>query len=402
VDDIATSGSTSVFFRMRPLLINNSADIYGASRSLLRLACRLQQLGHEPLVLLPESGPLDDHLQGAGIRTVIFPSLRVITRQVLFSWRLFPWLAGFLPSALQLARLIKHEQIDVVHTNTGVIVSSALAARFARRPHVWHIREWFQEFGPLWKPYSKYILAHSNRVLCVSGAIAAQFPASPKIEVLHNGFDLGEFPEPTLEERALARSRWNLPPERLVAGTVGRIKFKRKGQEFLLHAAKLLRDRGIDITCILAGGPAPGAEEHIDQMKQLAGQLGVTVAFTGELADARAAYAAMDIFILPSAQPEPFGGVIMEAMALGLPIVATSVGGPTEIVTEGETGFLVPPADSAAIAQAIAKLATAPDLRRHMGSNGRQRVAEKFNIRDMTTRIVTAYENLLHRHPTPS
>lgn len=385
---------------MKILLINNSADIYGASRSLLRLACRLQQLGHDPLVLLPAPGPLDGRLHAAGIRTVISPSLRVITRPVLSSWRLVPWLAGFLPSTLQLAHLIKQEQVDIAHTNTGVIVSSALAARFAGCPHVWHIRDWFQEFGPLWKPYSRYILANADRVLCVSKAIAGQFPNSEKLEVLNNGFALGEFPEIIDTERSAARKAWGVPPDKLVVGTVGRIKFKRKGQEFLLQAAGLLRNRGIDVTCLLAGGPAPGAEDHIAQMKQLAEKLSVQAIFTGELPDARSAYAAMDIFVLPSAQPEPFGGVVMEAMALGLPVIGTSIGGTTEQVADGETGFLVPPADPEAMAAAIAKLAADPDCRSRMGEKGRQRVGEEFNILTMTDRIVSVYQRLARKRTT--
>lgn len=376
---------------MRILLVNNSADIYGASRSLLRLVCRLRELGHEPLVLLPGPGPLGNRLQAVGIRTVTFPSLRVVTRPVILSWRLIPWLAGFVPSSLRLARFIRREQIDVVHTNTGVIASSALAARIAGTPHVWHIRDWFQEFGPLWKPYSKYILANANHVFCVSGAIAGQFPASPKIEVLNNGFDLEEFPQLSQVEQSAARNAWGLPTGKLVIGTVGRIKFKRKGQEFLLQAARLLRDRGIDVTCLLAGGPAPGAEEQPGQMEHLARELGVQAIFTGELPDARPAYAAMDIFVLPSAQPEPFGGVVMEAMALGLPVVGTKIGGTTEQVADGETGFLVPPSDPAAIAAAITKLAYDADRRREFGLRGRARVAAKFNIHAMTERIISTY-----------
>lgn len=382
---------------MKILLINNSADIYGASRSLSRLAGRLRELEHEPVILLPETGPLDGRLRSEGLQTIIFPSLRVITRPVLASWRIIPWLAGLLPSALALARLIKREKIDIVHTNTGVIVSSALAARLAGCPHVWHIRDWFQEFGPLWKPYSRYILSNADRILCVSKAIAGQFPVSPKIEVLNNGIDLAEFPELSGDECAAARNDWRLPASQSVVGTVGRIKFKRKGQEFLLQAAGLLRNRGIDVTCLLAGGPAPGAEDQIEQMKQFAEELGVQAIFTGELTDARSAYAAMDIFVLPSAQPEPFGGVVIEAMALGLPVIGTDIGGTTEQVADGETGLLVPPADPAALATAIAKLAEEPQRRRHMGASGRRRVAEHFSIDAMTTRIVAVYNDVLRR-----
>ena len=108
----------------------------------------------------------------------------------------------------------------------------------------------------------------------------------------------------------------------------------------------------------------------------------------------------MDIFVLPSAQPEPFGGVVMEAMALGLPVVGTNIGGTTEQVSDGETGFLVPPADPAAMATAIGKLAADPDYRRRMGEKGRQRVGEKFNILTMTDRIVSVYQRIAQQKNT--
>lgn len=379
---------------MKILLVNNSADIYGASRSLLRLACKLREKGHEPVVLLPEDGPLAGRLRAADIRIETFPALRVITRPVLSSWRIIPWLVGLFPSALRLANLIKREHFDIVHTNTGVIVSSGLAAKIARRPHVWHVRDWFQEFGPLWNPYSRYILWSANRILCVSRPIASQFPASDKIEALNNGFDLAEFPALTDSERAAARRKWNIGPDDFVVGTVGRIKFKRKGQEFLLRAAAVLRDRGMKIICLLAGGAAPGAEDQVEKMQQLADELRVPAIFTGELPDARAAYAAMDVFVLSSAQPEPFGGVVMEAMALELPVVGTAIGGTIEQIAEGETGLLVPPADPHALAMAIKRFAD-PATRERMGTAGRERIAACFNLDSMASRILVIYESLV-------
>lgn len=379
---------------MRILIIHNSADIYGASRSVVRLCGRLDRARFEPLVLLPESGPLQAMLRDVGVRTVIFPGLRVITRPVVKSWRLIPWLLGFVPSSLRLAAILRRERISLVHTNTGVICSSALAARFAGVPHIWHIRDWFQEFGPLWKPYSHYILALSSRVLCVSQPIAGQFPSSPKIEVLHNGFDLAEFPPLSPEEGRAARTRWQVPPEAIVIGTVGRIKFVRKGQEFLLQAAARLKGRGLPVTCLLAGGASPGSEDHVDRMKKLAEDLGIETVFTGELTDPRPAYAAMDIFVLPSAQPEPFGGVVMEAMALGLPVVGTAIGGTSEQIAEGETGLLVPPADAEALAEALARLVTSDASRHAMGQAARQRVAQHFLLDRMVSRIEVLYADL--------
>jgi len=384
---------------MRILIVHNSADIYGASRSILRLCGQLDRARFEPMVLLPEGGALGDLLRENGVPTLIFPRLRVITRPVLKSWLLLPWLLGFFPSAWALAAILRQERIALVHTNTGVICSAALAARLARVPHLWHIRDWFQEFGPLWKPYSRYILALSGKVLCVSKPIAGQFPASPKISVLHNGFDLAEFPPISAEERSAARSQWRLTPDTVVIGVVGRIKFVRKGQEFLLQAAALLKSQGISCTCLIVGGTAPGSEEHLDRMKAVADGLNIDAIFTGELSNPRPAYAAMDIFVLPSAQPEPFGGVVMEAMALGLPVVGTAIGGTPEQIAAGETGLLVPPADPTALAEALAGLIASKETRRAMGEAARERIREKFSLHAMVEQIQDIYLDMVEQKP---
>lgn len=382
---------------MRVLLVHNSADIYGASRSLTRLCGRLNREKFEPLVLLPENGPLTSLLRAAGAEVAVFPQLRVITRSVLGSLRLLPWMLGFLPSAFRLARLLRKWEIRLVHTNTGVICSSALAARLAGLPHVWHIRDWFQEFGPLWIPYARYILALSSRVICVSRPIAEQFPHSPKIAVVNNGFDLAEFPEISPSERADARAKWGIAEGEFVAATVGRIKFVRKGQEFLLQAAAELSSRGQEVTCLLAGGAAPGAESHVDRMRQFATSVAVKALLVGELRNPRPAYAAADVLVLPSAQPEPFGGVVMEAMALGLPVVGTALGGTCEQVVDGTTGFLVPPSDPQALAESIARLAADPQLRRRMGTEARERVRTRFSLSSMVQQVESLYEESVGR-----
>jgi glycosyltransferase involved in cell wall biosynthesis len=375
------------------LLVHNSADIYGASRSLLRLAQRLDRSQFQPLVLLPEDGPLAKLLTESEIETLLFPNLRVITRPVLRSARLAPWMLGFLPSALSLASILRKKNISLVHTNTGVICNSAMAARLVGIPHIWHIRDWFQEFGPLWKPYSRYILALSRKVLCVSRAIASQFPPSEKIEILNNGVDLSEFPPITTDERHTSRRAHGFTSDDLVVGAVGRIKFHRKGQEALLQTAAQLQAEGKKIKVLLTGGPAPGAEDHFPRMQQLAADLGIAenVVFTGELANPRPSYAAMDIFVLPSAQPEPFGGVVMEAMSLGLPVIGTNIGGTPDQIAEGETGFLIPPSDPKALAQALARLIENPRRREFMAQAARTRIETRFPISETIQNIETHY-----------
>jgi len=385
---------------MKILLVHNSADLYGASRSLLRLAGALPPMGFAPSLLLPAEGPLASLARARGLPVKIQGSLKIISRNIFHPRGMVRFFAG-LPAAIrETARWIRHENFALVHTNLGTVVSSAWSARQAGVPHIWHIRDWFQEFGILWRPYAHYILAFSEKVVCVSRPIAGQFPPSPKVCVLHNGLDLGEFPPVTEPERMAARKVFGFGPDEHVVGTVGRIKFVRKGQENLLRAAHTLGQRGIPLRILLAGGPAPGSEDHVTRMKTLARELGLekAVVFAGELSDPRPAYAAMDIFVLPSAQPEPFGGVVLEAMVLELPVIATAIGGSPEQVVPGKTGFLVPPADSYALAEKLRVLLKDPALRSRMGRAGRERVATELCL-DRTMEGITAiYRQVLKKN----
>jgi glycosyltransferase involved in cell wall biosynthesis len=386
---------------MKVLLVHNSADIYGASRSLLRLSGRLPSLGFAPTILLPEEGPLAVHARNAGFPVKIQHSLRVIHRRIFRAWGLTRFFAGFPGAARETAKWLRQEHFSLVHTNLGTVVSSAWSARLAGVPHIWHIRDWFQEFGALWGPYSRYILASSAKVVCVSQPIAHQFPPSPKVCVLHNGLDLAEFPPVSTLERMEARRNYGFSENEVVVGTVGRIKFVRKGQEHLLRAARALQARGIRVRVLLAGGAAPGSENHIPQMKDLARSLGLErpAVFTGELPNARPAYAAMDIFVLPSAQPEPFGGVVLEAMALELPVVATGIGGSPEQVSPEVTGFLVPPADAQALADRLETLISARALRVRMGRAGRVKIATELSLDQTTAGIDKIYREALQKNP---
>ena len=377
---------------IRVLCVHNSADLYGASRSLVRLLKVLDRRCFTPVVVLPEAGPLKPMIEAAGAEVVVHPRLSVVTRQSYHSWRLLLFFLSYPLSVLFLWGLIRRRRIDVVHTNTGVMVSPALAAWLARVPHLWHIRDWFQEFRAIWGPYSRYITMFSGRVLAVSEAIAAQFADRRKVLVLHNGFTLEEFQVPREKLRAEFRHRYGLEGA-FVVGCVGRIKLVRKGQEILVQAAGQLSQRGHHARYVIVGTCAPGNESHVEELRRMSRELGIEnqVIFTGELADPRPAYAAMDVFVLPSVQPEPFGGVVMEAMAMGVPVIATRVGGSVDQVAEGETGFLVPPGDPAALAEKLGVLMDSQELRERMGRAGPLRIERHFRLEDMVRKLEILY-----------
>ena len=381
---------------IRILFVNNSADIYGASRRLLRFVQLLDWKRFEPIVLLPDHGPLENELRDAKIRTIIFPQLSVIDRKLLSPPALVKFALNFPGSVLRLRRILSHDKIDLVHTNTGVVLSPGPAAWMAGVPHIWHIRDWFQEFAGLWRFYEKWMRAFSMRIIAVSGPIAEQFTDRSKVRVIHNGFNPAELAPTDPNAGKAFRGRYDLG-DGLIVGCVGRIKLQRKGQEVFLKAAGLLKARGVRAKWLVVGAPFPGNESHLEALQDIVREHGLLddVVFTGELKDTRPAYAAMSIFVLPSAQPEPFGGVVMEAMCMSLPVIATNIGGSVEQVADGESGFLVPPNDPVALAAKLELLLRDEALRKSFGEAGRRRIAERFTLNGMVEKIVGVYDECL-------
>jgi glycosyltransferase involved in cell wall biosynthesis len=376
----------------RVLYVNNSADIYGASRCVIRLLTGLDRTRYIPLVLLPEDGPLRKRLEALGVEIVFHPRLSVVTRPVFGSWRLLIFFLEFPASVLFLWRLIRRRKIDLVHTNTGVMVSPGLAAKLAGVPHLWHIRDWFQEFRQIWKPYSRYILWSSDAVITVSEAVASQFADGSKINVVYDGFPTDELQSGDAERGQDFRRRFGLGTQ-FVVGCVGRIKLRRKGQEVLVRAAAILKAKGLRPKVLIVGTVYPGNESHLESLKALIQEAGLQdqVVLTGELEDVKPAYSAMNVLVLPSAQPEPFGNVMMEAMTMSVPGIATNIGGSPEAVEDGVTGFLVPPSEPEALADKIELLMNDPKLGRRLGEAGLKRVMERFSIEEMIRKIEALY-----------
>jgi glycosyltransferase involved in cell wall biosynthesis len=121
------------------------------------------------------------------------------------------------------------------------------------------------------------------------------------------------------------------------------------------------------------------------------------VQYTGDIEDIKAAIKALDVVVLASAQPEPFGGVVIEAMALARPVVATAIGGSLEQVVDGVTGYLVKPGDPVAMADGIEKILVSADRRRFFGENGHERYLEKFEFEQFYQLILNLYEQVATR-----
>lgn len=381
---------------MRILYYHSGSDLYGASRSLLRLTKRLVDDGHRVNVVLPSEGPLCSALQDAGVAVQVARIFPLIERRALCNpLRGVVFLLSLPVALLQTCLWIWRFRPDIVHSNTSVIPVPALATRLLRVPHVWHLRETYVGFAVFWRWYRRYLCWGSDRVVAVSSPIAEQLSAAAEVRVIHNGLPLSEV-QPVPRERTEAfRARYGLGDARLV-GLVGRIKYVRKGQEFFVDAVAALKSRFSDVRFLLVGSPFPGNEQHLERLRErmLDCDVADVMVYTGDIEDIKAVYAALDVSVLASALPEPFGGVVIESMAFGVPVVGTAIGGTLEQVVDGETGWLVPPGDAGALARAIASILEDDDRRDHMARAARKRFEMHFEFERFYAAITALYQEV--------
>lgn len=383
---------------MRILFAHQVNDLYGASRSLLRLARRLRQEGHAVWVVLPVDGPLASKLADSGVAIQILPAMAFLDRQLLRTVGARGLVRRLIASVPQLLRLIRDQRIDLVHTNTALVLSSSLAARLARRPHIWHVREIFADAPRLWKPYRRLMLGLADRILCVSHAVAAQFEGaagSQKVLVLHNGIPAAETRYVPPEDALLHRSRLGIQGGPVVA-TLGRINLRRKGQGVFVEAAKRLVRDFPQARFLIAGSPFPGKDDNLVELQHRIHALGLeeSVIWIGELEHPEVVYHASDVTVLAACMPDSFPGVVVESMAMGRPVVATRLGGAVEQIADGETGFLVPPEDPEALAGALRRLLANPALCAEMGRRARQRFLELFEFERFYQSMTGIYAQL--------
>jgi glycosyltransferase involved in cell wall biosynthesis len=357
--------------------------------------------GNAVLVVLPYEGPLRPELERSGVVVRIQTTLPVVERADHGAlWGLIKALLCVPVSFFVLLSLMVHFKPHIVHTNTALILTPGMVACIARIPHVWHVREFFEDFSQLWKWYQRYMQLLADKIICVSTAVASQFHEEirrRKVVVIHNGFPREEF-DPVEPERVAAfRQKYGVDRHILV-GVVGRIKYGRKGQDVFVKAAALLKDRFPEARFLLIGSPFPGNEEHLKNLRVLISELGIeqSVVYTGDVEDIKAACAALDISVLPSARPEPFGGVVIESMAFGKPVIGTRIGGTIEQVDDARTGLLIEPNDPQALADAMEKLLKDPQGRMAMGKLGYERFMSHFEFEEFFGKIMQLYRQQAH------
>lgn len=388
---------------MRLLYVANGSDLYGASRSLLRLASGMARQGHEAQVILPRDGPLRRHLEQAGVETVVHHDLAVLTRHALRTpTGCLSLLARLVRSTLWISARIRQFKPDLVHTNVATVLSSGLAAKLCGTPHVWHMREFLTGISWLWFLYRRIICLFADVIVCNSRAVAGQFSRAiqRKVVVIYNGIPREELAAKTQSEISDFKRHHSLRGQPLI-GVVGRINLEQKGQDVFVRAAALLAREFPEAGFAVVGSAHPGNESHVARLERLIEQCGMRerTFLSGDIDELGTLFSALDVCVLPARKPEGLGNVLIEAMALGKPVVGAGIGGIPEIIEHGKSGFLVEAGDDRALAEALGGLLRDPDLRKRFGEQGRRRFEERFEFGRCFERMLALYQAVLKRRP---
>lgn len=374
---------------LRVVYLGHSASLSGTELALLRMLRSLQDV--EPYVILAEDGPLVKRLRASGIPVEVLPlaeGVRALSRDRVDKASLaglnvvrtgvYVW---------RLARRLRALEPELVHANTlKAWIYGAPASALARIPVLWHVHD---RLSPDYLPPAAIALLRLFARRFAAAILANS--AATRATLGNVGLKATVLPSPVEQRPAVHRVHVSDAP--FTVGMVGRIA-EWKGQDVFIRAmAQAFPDR--DARGVVVGAPLFGEDAYSRQLRSLCTQLQVEqmIDFRGFREEVDVELKSLDVLVHTSVLPEPFGQVVVEGMAAGLPVVAAAAGGPLEIIEDGTTGLLYPPGDVQALASILRRLATDPPLRVRLGAAARER-ANDFRPELVADKLLSVYRDV--------
>ena len=366
------------FSAVRILQLCSAREIGGGEKHLADLANSLADRGHEIFAAIAPNAPVRAELDRLPAQNIIELPMRN---------------ALSLRSAMRLARFVRRHGIELIHAHLArdyplaALASGRSGASLVLTRHV---------LFPLSKIH-RLTLRRTARVIAVSQAVADGLRSQnvfsqDTIETIHNGIDFEKFAQRT--KRAII-DQDVASPHRMRVGTIGHLA-PIKGQEEFIRAAALVRQTHNEVEFIIAGEDKSRGGENRATLEQLIDNLDLKdrVHLTGWIEDVAELLATFDLFV-SAARSEPFGLAIVEAMAAGVPVIATVSEGASEILDDNQTGRLVPVGDANALAGAIIDLLDDAEERSRLAETARRAAHERFSLERMVDRTEQVYRTVI-------
>jgi len=393
---------------LKILFYNHTGTVSGAERVLSMILAHLDRSRFNLVVVCPDASRMMELAASQSVRT---RGLRQLDAR--FTWRpdrIVNYLISFAKVIGSARKIVIEESPDAIHANSiraGLVMAAATLG--LNVPVVWHAHDILPRH-PLSTAVRLFAAVTSrNRILAVSHAVATRFrgvllrPLNLRvpINVIHNAVDLDRF-RPDTDARKGMRCELGLKNTQPVAGIVGQLT-PRKGQleliEGFAHVARKVPDA---ILLIVGEALFNRDEEYAEQLKRTVASLGITdrVRFLGPRNDVPKLMQGLDLLIINSHE-EPFALTVLEGLASGTAVLATSVGGTPEMIRHGENGWLVKRRDHDDLVKGMLTLFRDELLRRKMGSNGRRDAIARFSIDRFMTEVLILYRAVLDGDQNP-
>ena len=400
------------------LFIENSIGLSGSTMSLSTLLGELDRSRYAPQVVVSLANQKDylEQALGPSIPISVVPWRNSLKSTAVVRWLLdgtarYPRLPHrivtgavaaldvpgiILPYVCRLQHLVRGGRIDLIQHNNGLSLRAVLLAKWLGVPLIAYQRgnEWN---SPTVRYISRFVDAYvANSEATKQDLLGLGIP-SGHIKVIYPPIDLRRF-HPAVDA-SRQRREFGLADGDLTFGIPGTL-LEWKGHDVFLRAARLVLEALPAAKAIVIGEVPDGSTGYRDELIGLARQLGIEhrTVFTGFRKDIPELIQLLDVVVHASVKAEPFGRVIAEGMAMGKPVVASMLGGPLEILQDGETGFLVPSGDPEKLARRIIELLTTRPLAQRLGNNARVQAAARFSGAAHARLVEQVYEDVLTAH----
>jgi len=381
------------------LFIHQSAELYGSDKTLLLLLKNLDKSKFYPVVILPFNGPLVNEFEKEGIQVEIAPVLK-LHRNLFKPKNALNFLLDLKKSFKAANELNNKYHFDFIYSNTLAVLLGIAFAWNKNIKHIWHVHE-IIESPIIFKNIFNKLLSLKNNTHVVYNSIATQqfWNFNPPIlennTVIWNGIELEYSKLNNVEIQKTRNEKFNAVENDIIIALVGRIS-RWKGQMILLDAFNKIACNFSNVKLAIIGSPPPNQEIFLDNLKSKISEYKlidkvILIPFQDNINEI---WQSIDIAVVPSTEPEPFGMVAIEAMLAKKPVIGSNHGGLTEIIVNNETGFLITPNNVEELKEKLILLISNESLRLEMGEKGLIRVEENFSVQNYVNEFQQLFNKL--------
>ena len=371
------------------LLIHSSNDLYGASKTLIKIIEVLIQSGHSIHLILPKKGPLNNHLSLKNVNLIII-NLGVFRKKYLNFFGLMNRFFFIIKSTFQIKKIIKKYNIDLVYTNTSTIIGPTLAAYFSKIPSIFHIHE----IPNSSKIYTKFLVnffkLFSTKLIAVSNSVKNYWISNglskDKITTIYNGFKFNF--------KLINKTE----SKKIIFTNISRI-IPYKGHMFLIELFNELSKFRKDLNLKIIGDTLPEYESYFKKLKEKVKEYNLqeNINFVGFKEDVKKQLYESDFFIHCPISPDPFPNVIFEAIESSKPVICTNQGGAYEILDSGNNGLLIDSQSPSKSSKFILKYIDEKDLQQNHVNDSKRFVEKNFQISSFNNNLKKLITNLVNK-----